>query len=88
MKAVCIHSYGSPEVLRYEDVPRPSIADDEVLIQVQAVGINPLDWKARRGDMQSLLKLPMILGFDVAGTIAEVGATVTNFKIGDSVYAM
>jgi len=49
MKAVRIHTYGGPEVLVYEDAPRPTIADDEVLVKAHAASVNPADWKTRAG---------------------------------------
>lgn len=88
MKAVRMHGYGSPEVLRYEDAPRPTIGDDEVLIRVHAVAVNPLDWKIRSGLAIEWFQptLPLILGIDVAGVIAAVGAAVKDLAIGDEVY--
>ncbi len=87
MKAIRIHSYGGPEVLKFEDAPRPVPAEDEVLIKVYAAGINPVDWKIRQGYMKDLFRLPLILGWDVAGVIEEKGRAVTGFAIGDEVYS-
>ncbi|MBE9189619.1 NADP-dependent oxidoreductase [Gloeocapsopsis crepidinum LEGE 06123] len=89
MKAVRIHSYGGSEVLKYEDTPRPDITDDEILVQVHAVGVNPVDWKIREGYMQQGLnhKMPLILGWDVSGVVAKVGSNVNNFQTEDDVYA-
>lgn len=89
MKAVQIHSYGGPEVLAYEDVALPEIATDEVLIQVYAAAINPVDWKIREGHLKDFLPhhLPLILGWDVSGVVTTVGADVTTFKPGDEVYS-
>ncbi len=87
MKAIRIHSYGGPEVLKFEDVTRPVPNDDEVLIKVYAAGVNPVDWKIRQGYMKELFHLPLILGWDVAGVIEEKGRQVTNFEIGDEVYS-
>lgn len=86
MKAIRIHSYGGPEVLKFENVPRPVPNDDEVLIKVFAAGVNPVDWKIRRGYMKEMFQLPLILGWDVAGVIEEKGRQVTNFAVGDEVY--
>jgi NADPH:quinone reductase-like Zn-dependent oxidoreductase len=88
MKAVRIHRHGGPEVLQYEEAPRPTIGDDEVLIRVHAAAVNPLDWKVRANyfnDEPSTF--PVILGFDVAGVIEAVGTNVQNFMLGDEVYA-
>ncbi len=87
MKAIRIHSYGGPEVLQYEDAPRPTLNDDDVLIKVLAAGVNPVDWKIRQGYMKEMTTLPLILGWDVAGVIEEKGPKVTNLEIGDSVYS-
>jgi NADPH:quinone reductase-like Zn-dependent oxidoreductase len=90
MKALRIHDYGGPEVLHYEDVQRPSPAAEELLIRVQAVGVNPVDWKLRSGQARKHLELPMpaILGGDVAGVVEQIGSAVDGFKSGDAVYAM
>ncbi|MCU0534041.1 MAG: NAD(P)-dependent alcohol dehydrogenase [Hydrococcus sp. Prado102] len=89
MKAVSINRYGSPDVLQYADVEKPSVTGDRLLIKVYASSINPVDWKIRQGMLQVITgyKFPIILGFDVAGEVVEVGANVTNFKTGDAVYA-
>ena len=89
MKAVTIHEYGGPEVLRYEDVPVPEIGPDEVLIKVHACGVNPIDWKVRQGRKkdQTHYQMPLILGWDVAGTVEEAGPLVKYFGKGDQVFA-
>jgi NADPH:quinone reductase-like Zn-dependent oxidoreductase len=88
MKAVRIHKYGGPEVLVYEDAARPTPASGEVLVEVHAAGVNPIDWKVREGYAKGWLnhKLPLILGWDVSGVIAELGNAVKGFKKGDEVY--
>ncbi len=87
MKAVRIHEYGGPEVLRYEDAPDPVIADDDVLVRVHAAGVNPVDWKIRQGSRRDRNeRLPLILGWDVSGVVEKVGASVTRFAKGDAVY--
>jgi len=89
MKAIRIHQFGGTEVLRYEDSPQPVPGADEVLIRVHAAGVNPVDAKIRAGKLQGRVdhKLPLILGWDVAGSIEQTGADVTQFKSGDAVYA-
>jgi len=89
MKAVRIHEYGGPEVLRYESVPRPSPRPDEVLVRVHAAGVNPVDVVVRQGYMRTTLwhTLPLTLGWDVSGVVEQVGAHVTRFKPGDAVFA-
>jgi NADPH:quinone reductase-like Zn-dependent oxidoreductase len=89
MKAVRIHAYGGPEVLSYEDVPLPTLQDDDVLIRVHAAAINPVDWKIREGYLEEFLhhRLPLVLGWDVSGVVEVIGAKVTQFKPGDEVYS-
>lgn len=89
MKAVRIHSFGGPEVLAYEDVPRPQPAEGEVLVHVAASGVNPVDWKIREGFGRHFLKfsLPLILGWDFSGVVEELGPHVRRLKIGDEVYS-
>ncbi len=90
MKAVRIHQYGGPEVLRYEDAPRPVAGPGEVLVKVRAAGVNPVDWKIREGWLQGMTnyELPIILGNDVVGEVAAVGEGVETWQIGDAVFAM
>jgi NADPH:quinone reductase-like Zn-dependent oxidoreductase len=89
MKSVRLHEYGGPEVLRYEDAPIPQLAPDEVLIEVHASSVNPVDWVMREGYFQAFLPLtfPATLGRDVAGVVQAVGAEVTTFRPGDAVFA-
>lgn len=89
MKAVRIHAYGGPELLHYEDAPRPQPKPDDLLIRVRAAAVNPVDWKIREGYLQGFLnhRLPLILGWDVAGEVVEVGPEATGFKVGDKVYS-
>jgi NADPH:quinone reductase-like Zn-dependent oxidoreductase len=91
MKAVRLHEYGGPEVLRYEDnVPDPALNDDAVLVEAWASSLNPIDWKVRSGARQKdfPLQLPAILGRDVSGVVRAVGRDVRTFKPGDRVLAM
>ena len=90
MKAVRLHEFGGPEKLIYEDAPKPDPKDGEILIKIAGAGINPIDWKVESGAMQQMVPhtLPMILGWDVAGTVESVGSGVTTFAVGDAVYAM
>ncbi len=89
MKAVRIHAYGGPELLHYEDAPRPQPKPDDILIRVRAAAVNPVDWKIREGYLKGFLnhRLPLILGWDVAGEVVEVGPEATGFKVGDEVYS-
>jgi NADPH:quinone reductase-like Zn-dependent oxidoreductase len=83
MKAVRIHEFGGPEVLRYEDVPDPQRRKDQVLVHVRACALNHLDLWVRKG--LPGVKLPHILGSDIAGEIVEAGEYVTGFKAGQHV---
>ncbi|WP_433709250.1 NADP-dependent oxidoreductase [Nocardia sp. CA-084685] len=88
MKAFIVESYGK-DGLRAADVPEPSVGRRDVLVQVRAASINPLDKMVRNGEFKQLLKYkrPFTLGHDVSGVVTEVGADVRAFKIGDEVYA-
>jgi NADPH:quinone reductase-like Zn-dependent oxidoreductase len=90
MKAIRIHNYGGPEVLQYEDAPRPKPQAGEVLIRVHAAGVNPIDWKVREGHMKDFWphKFPLVLGWDLSGVVEEVGPQVSQFKKGDEVYSL
>jgi NADPH:quinone reductase-like Zn-dependent oxidoreductase len=89
MKAAVIDRYGSPDVLRYADVDKPGIKSDQMLVRVYASSVNPIDWKIRKGLLQFLTgyQFPLILGFDAAGEVVEVGSQVTRFRVGDAIYA-
>src|SRR6266481_4194740 len=93
MKAIRIHNYGGPEVLNYEDAPRPKPQAGEVVVRVHAAGVNPIDWKVREGHMKDFWphKFPLILGWDLSGVVEELGAgpaAAGRFKIGDEVYSV
>lgn len=90
VKAVRIHEYGGPNVLVYEDSPRPTPAPGEVLVRVHAAGVNPVDWKTRQGSGMAgrLGGFPIILGWDVSGEIEAVGQGVEDVAVGDAVYGM
>lgn len=83
MKAVRIHEFGGPEVLRYEDVPDPKLRKDHVLIRVRACALNHLDLWVRKG--LPGVKLPHILGSDISGEIVELGEYVSGFTVGQRV---
>src|SRR5207247_9408314 len=88
MKAVVIHEYGGPEVLKYEDVARPEPQDNQLLIRVIAAGVNPVDGMIRSGlfGKDGSRAFPIILGGDVGGGVAKIGSNVTKFKTGDPVF--
>ena len=89
MKAVRLHEYGGPEVLKYEDAPMPEPAAGEVLVKVRAAGVNPVDWKVRAGYLKGFLNygLPLIPGWDLSGVVESAGSGVTAWKKGDEVYS-
>ena len=90
MKVVRITQFGGPEVLRLESIPVPKPGEGELLVQVAAAGVNPVDFKIRGGKYPAVKqdKLPFIMGRDVAGTVVEVGHAATGFAAGDAVIAM
>src|SRR5512137_1593696 len=85
MKAVRIHSFGGPDVLKFEDVFVPQPGAREIRIRVIAAGVNPLDWAIRQGYLN--LTLPMTMGVDVSGIVDAIGEKEAAFEIGDKVYA-
>lgn len=85
MKAVRIHEFGGPEVMKYEDVPEPQPGSGEIRIRVIAAGVNPMDWKIRKGMVEEM-PLPMIMGLDVSG-IVDSGESGALFQPGQEVYA-
>jgi NADPH:quinone reductase-like Zn-dependent oxidoreductase len=87
MQAIQQRAYGGPEVLELVEVDRPSPRATEVLVRVQACGVNPIDWKTRSGAGMRL-PLPLTVGWDVSGVVEEVGAGVTRFQPGDEVFGM
>jgi len=91
MKAIITNGFGTPDVLRPAELPVPAIGDQEVLVQVKAISINPVDVKTRAGKgMSGRLKEynPLILGWDISGVVQETGKAVTQFKAGDEVFGM
>lgn len=89
MRALIFKRYGKSTQPEYADIPRPSIGPDEILVQVYAVGLNPIDNMIPKGTFKPVLKfeLPATIGSDVAGIVVEVGSGVRRFKVGDAVFA-
>jgi NADPH:quinone reductase-like Zn-dependent oxidoreductase len=89
MKAFIVDKYGSKASLRLGDMPTPELREDEVLVEVNAAGVNLLDSKIRSGEFKPILpyRVPFVLGHDVAGVVVRVGSRVRQFKMGDEVYA-
>lgn len=90
MKAVYYHSHGGPEVLEFGDLPVPTPGDNEVLVQVAAAAVNPIDRRLRGGELQEYITrtFPVVPGWDLAGRIVQVGSKVTDWKEGDEVLGL
>ena len=90
MKAIVVHQYGGPEVLKFEDYPDPVPGPGEVLIRVAAASVNPIDYKRRAGLTKDFypLQFPGLIGVDMSGTVVEVGSGVEAFSAGNLVFAM
>src|SRR6202451_3298273 len=90
MKAIVIHQYGGPEVLKLEDYPDPVPGQGEVLVRVAAASVNPIDYKRRAGLTKDFypMTFPGLIGVDLAGTVAKLGPGVEAFSVGDQVFAM
>ncbi len=88
IQSIRVHEYGGPEQLKLELVPRPTAHEGEVLVRVHAAGVNPADWKVRRGWFKDFLKVqfPYVPGGDLAGVVEEVGPGVTTFQQGQAVF--
>ena len=86
MKAIRVHEFGGPEVMKLEDVPDPHPGPTQVLVEVRAAGVNPVDAYIRTGTYASKPQLPYTPGSDAAGIVAAVGAEVKRFRLGDRVY--
>jgi NADPH:quinone reductase-like Zn-dependent oxidoreductase len=89
MKALVFNRYAKSDNVAFADIPRPALKPDEILIQVHAVGLNPIDYMIPKGTFKPMLKfqLPATLGSDLAGVVVEVGSRVTRFKPSDAVFA-
>ena len=90
MKAIVVHEYGAPEVLKFEDYPDPVPGAGDVLVRVAASSVNPIDYKRRAGLTKDFypLKFPGLIGVDIAGTVIKTGPGVDGFSRGDQVFAM
>jgi NADPH:quinone reductase-like Zn-dependent oxidoreductase len=90
MKAIVVHQYGGPEVLKFEDYPDPVPGPGEVLVRVAAASVNPIDYKRRAGLTKDFypMHFPGLIGVDVAGTVVKIGPGVDGFSVGDQVFAM
>jgi NADPH:quinone reductase-like Zn-dependent oxidoreductase len=90
VKAIVVHQYGGPEVLKYEDYPDPVPGEGEVLVRVAAASVNPIDYKRRAGFTKDFypLHFPGLIGVDMSGTVVKIGPAVEGFSVGDKVFAM
>jgi NADPH:quinone reductase-like Zn-dependent oxidoreductase len=90
MKAIVVHQYGGPEVLKFEEYPDPTPGTGQVLVRVAAASVNPIDFKRRAGLTKEFypLHFPSLIGVDVAGTVVKIGPGVEGFSVGDQVFAM
>ncbi|SEK61331.1 NADP-dependent oxidoreductase [Paenibacillus sp. OK003] len=89
MKAVVINQYGSKEELVEQEVNKPSPEANQVVVKLEATSINPIDWKLREGYLKEMFdwEFPIILGWDAAGVISDIGSNVTKWKVGDRVFS-
>jgi len=89
MKAIAINEFGGRDKLQLIDLPVPEVVEGEILVQVKAAGVNPVDWKIREGYLKDLFshQFPVILGWDAAGLVEGVGNGVKRFKSGDEIFA-
>ncbi|MFM5892899.1 MAG: NADP-dependent oxidoreductase [Novosphingobium sp.] len=89
MKAFILDGYGHGKPLRFGDLPQPELKDTDVLVEIHAASVNPIDYKIRSGEFKLILpfKLPVALGSDLAGVVVKVGTKVKSFKPGDEVFA-
>jgi len=90
MKAIVVHEYGAPEVLKFEDYPDPVPGPGEVLVRVAATSVNPIDYKRRAGLTKDFypMTFPGLIGVDIAGSVLKIGPGVEGFSVGDEVFAM
>jgi NADPH:quinone reductase-like Zn-dependent oxidoreductase len=90
MKAIVVHQYGGPEVLKFEDYPDPVPGPNDVLVRVAAASVNPIDYKRRAGLTKDFypMQFPSLIGVDVSGSVLKIGPGVGDFSIGDRVFAM
>ena len=92
MKAILLKKAGGPENLYIAEIEKPSIKENEVLVTTEAISLNPADVKSKyNNDILSMMyekERPVILGWDLAGTVTKVGAKVSHLKVGDKVFGM
>jgi len=89
MKALVLKRYGKPAQIEFANIPKPVIKANEILVQVYAVGLNPIDYMIAKGAFKPIIKLqlPVTMGSDLSGIVVGVGDSVTRFKLGDAIFA-
>src|SRR4030095_16491992 len=87
MRAIVVPEFGGPEILKPQEMPEPTPGEHDLLIEVHACGLNPIDFKIRHGALAKGRSLPLILGFDVSGVVRGIGTSARGFSLGDEVYA-
>jgi NADPH:quinone reductase-like Zn-dependent oxidoreductase len=90
MKAIVVHEYGGPEVLKFEEYPDPIPGPGEVLVRVAAASVNPIDYKRRAGLTKDFypMQFPSLIGVDMAGTVVKIGPGAEGFSVGDQVFTI
>ena len=90
MKAAIINQFGVPDVFKVKAIEKPKIKNDQLLIKVKTVSVNPIDWKQRKGNHKFILgsPFPIVLGYDICGEVVETGSEITQFKQGDKVFGV
>src|SRR6056297_1228777 len=90
MKAAIINQFGVPDVFKVKAIEKPKIKNDQLLIKVKTVSINPIDWKQRKGNHKFILgsPFPIVLGYDICGEVVETGSEIKQFKKGDNVFGV
>ena len=88
MKSIVVEAYGTVDEFKSVEIPTPNPKGHEVLVEVKAVAVNPIDWKIRAGYLQQYMPFtfPIIFGWDVSGVVKEVGDQVAGFQVGDEVF--
>ncbi|TMN21671.1 NADP-dependent oxidoreductase [Lentibacillus cibarius] len=89
MKAIVMEQYGHADVLNYTEIDEPELKPNDILIEIKATSVNPVDWQIREGYLQQAIpyEFPLIIGWDAAGVVKKIGSDVSKFSVGDEVYS-
>ncbi|GAA0433806.1 NADP-dependent oxidoreductase [Lentibacillus halophilus] len=89
MKAIVMQQYGHADVLNYTEIDEPELKPNDILIEIKATSVNPVDWQIREGYLQQMIpyEFPLIIGWDAAGVVKKIGSNVSKFSVGDDVYS-